>query len=84
MYCEGFSVATESAQLLLSDLAREFLDKGRAAKAEACRSGTDYDKGRQYAYFEVISLISQQAEAFGLDLASIGLDRIDPERELLG
>ena len=75
---------TETVQLMLNDVVRELLDKARAAKTAATQSGTDYDKGRLYAYYEVVSLLSQQAEAFGLDVAAIGLSRIDPERDLLG
>lgn len=69
---------------MLSDVSRELLDKARAAKADAERSGSDYDKGRHFAFYEVISLMTQQASAFGIDQNEIGLGNIDAERDLLG
>jgi len=35
------------------------------------------------AMHEVISLMQQQANAFGLDVKDIGLDGISPERDLV-
>ena len=35
------------------------------------------------AFHEVVSLMQQQAASFGLDLADVALDDIDPERDLL-
>jgi len=69
---------------MIGDVSRELLDKAKTVKAEAARSGSDYDKGRHFALYEVISLLVQQAEAFGVDRASIGLAGVDPERDLLG
>lgn len=77
-------MASKSAQLMISDVARELIDKAKAAKAEAARSGSDYDKGRHFALYEVVSLLVQQADAFGIDRAEIGLGTFDPERDLLG
>ncbi|WP_214467820.1 hypothetical protein [Microbacterium flavescens] len=42
-----------------------------------------FEAGRLFAYVEVISLMQQQAVAFGIDLTELGLDDIDPERDLL-
>jgi hypothetical protein len=71
-------------QLMMLDVSRELIDKARATKAEAARSGSDYDKGRHFALYEVISLLAQQADAFGVDRKTIGLADVDPERDLLG
>lgn len=58
-----------------------------AAKAEYDQAkGQDderYMLGRLIALHEVVSLMQQQAASFGLDLAGIALEDIDPERDLL-
>ena len=74
---------TESVRLMLTDVSRELLEKARAAKADAAHSGSDYDKGRHFALYEVISLLVQQADAFGIDRAAVGLSGVDPECDLL-
>jgi hypothetical protein len=68
---------------MLIDISRELIEKAKAARDDAARSGSDYDKGRQFALYEVVSLLTQQTNAFGIDRAELGLDRIDPERDLL-
>jgi len=47
--------------------------------------GPDYDyaDGLLMAYHEVISLMQQQAEAFGIPLTLVRLDDINSETELL-
>lgn len=73
-----------SVQLMVLDVSRELVDKAKTAKAEAARSGSEYDKGRHFALYEVISLLIQQADAFGVERKAIGLAEVDPERDLLG
>jgi hypothetical protein len=68
---------------MITDVTRELLDKVRAARDTATKSGSDYDKGRHFALYEVVSLLVQQADAFGIDRAVIGLAGIDPERDIL-
>lgn len=77
-------MATESIRLMLVDITRELLEKSKKAKEDAIRSGSDYDKGRHLALYEVISLLTQQADAFGVKRTTIGLDDVDPESDLLG
>lgn len=36
------------------------------------------------AFYEVVGLMQNQAEVFGLTDADIGLDGVDPERDVLG
>jgi len=43
----------------------------------------DYHLGRKMAFYETISLLQQQAVAFGIPLNEIGLSDIDPEKDLL-
>lgn len=68
---------------MLVDVSRELLEKARTAKVAARRSSADYDTGRHFALYEVISLLVQQADAFGIDRGAIGLGGVDPERDLL-
>lgn len=69
---------------MVLDVTRELIDKAKAARADVAKSECGYDKGRHYALYEVVSLLAQQADAFGVDRASIGLAGVDPERDLLG
>jgi hypothetical protein len=71
------------ANELLSDVCRELLDLARAARADAANSGSDYDKGRHFAYYEVVSLLILEANSFGVDLSELGLQGIDPESDIL-
>jgi hypothetical protein len=73
----------ESVRLMLVDVNYELLEMAKAAKI-AAQSGSDYDKGRQFALYEIVSLLIQQADAFGIDREAIGLTGIDLERDLLG
>jgi hypothetical protein len=41
-----------------------------------------FQSGRLMAYNEVISTIQNQASAFGLEKADVGLQGIDPDRDL--
>lgn len=68
---------------MINDVSRELFEKARLAKVEAMNSGADYDKGRHFALYEVLSLLIQQADAFGIDRAALGLVQVDPERDLL-
>ena len=70
-----------SATQLLRDLVLELLEQAREAKAIA-RGGSDFDKGRHLALYEVVSLIHQQALTFGVPLKEIGLEKLDLERDM--
>ena len=43
---------------------------------------SSYESGRAFAYYEVLSLMQQQARAFGLSLADLSLEDVDPDRDL--
>lgn len=73
-----------SISLMMLDVMGELIEKAHAARVEASRSGSDYDKGRNYALYEVISLLALQADAFGIARSSIGLEGVDPEHDFLG
>ena len=70
----------------LLDLGRELREAGRTAKTNL-ESATDDDRqfqqGRRMAYYEVLSLMQQQAAAFNLPLRDLSLDGFDADRDLL-
>jgi hypothetical protein len=43
-----------------------------------------YLSGKNFTYYEVLSLIQQQAEAFGIDPKEINLENFDADKDLLG
>ena len=43
----------------------------------------EFEKGRLFAYYEVLSLIQQQAKAFGIDMAKINMENFDADRDIL-
>jgi hypothetical protein len=62
------------------------LESARDAKRQAdATRGTEpgnFDAGYLMGFHRVISLMQQQAAAFGLDVSDIGLEDVDPNREL--
>lgn len=70
----------------LRDLGELIKERAREAKREKdTAEGTDrydYELGRLMALHEVVSLMQQQAEAFGLDVSALALDDISPEKDL--
>ncbi len=68
----------------LGDLVKRSALEARAKRDEMA-SGVDqaFESGRLTAYYEVVSLMQQQAVAFGIGLDQLHLDDIDPERDLL-
>jgi hypothetical protein len=73
-------------ELYTLDLCALLKEKARQAKADsqaASSENKEYLLGRLMAFHEIISLMQQQAEVFGIPLAQLGLHDIDPERDLL-
>lgn len=66
----------------LSDLVILLREKASEVKS-GCATGNDYEKGRLFAYYEVLSLIHQQAQAFGIDLNKIGMTNFNPDQDVL-
>ena len=70
----------------LFDLIALLKRQAKEAKLEADnpKDGRDsYNNGYLMAYHTVISLMKNQASAFGIDEREIGLANIDPEQDLL-
>ncbi|MEY4583066.1 MAG: hypothetical protein RL701_7769 [Pseudomonadota bacterium] len=53
------------------------------AKAKARVDGSAFDAGYVAGFHRIVSLMQQQAEAFGIPIEKIGLDGIDPDRDLV-
>ena len=64
-------------------LKQEALDAKAQASKEINTAGHQFALGRLTAYCEVLSLMKQQADAFGIAAKEISLQDFDPERELL-
>lgn len=64
----------------LIDTIQEILEKKRSCNSHQLQ---DFDKGYNFALYEIISLLIEQSNNFGIDMAEIGLNDIDPERDYL-
>ena len=77
----------DRAALYLRDLGDLVKDLARTAKVERDQSAAGeeraYSQGRLMALHEVVSLMQQQADAFGLSYRDLRLDDVDAERDLL-
>lgn len=62
--------------LLIKELAWE-------AKQQAEENGSDFSVGYMAGFHRVVSLMQQQAEAFGIPFEEIGLDEIDADKDLV-
>ena len=59
------------------------LGLAQGAKDDADRTGDEYERGRQMGLYEAVSLLVQQADAFGMNRDEIGLAGVEPDRDLL-
>jgi hypothetical protein len=79
---------TETASIYadyLIDLTRLVKDLALSAKKQKSSAAGDdlqFASGRLLGLHEVISLMQEQAVAFGIPATDIGLGDIDPERDL--
>ena len=64
---------------LLLEFAREAKQKADSSRG---KMGGDFDSGYLMGFHRVVSLMQQQAEAFGLETSDIGLGAIDANRDL--
>ena len=78
---------TRAAANYLADLGTLLKERALEARANAgSEKGNQehqFELGRLTAYYEVLSLMRQQANAFGLDLRDVSLHDFDPDAELL-
>jgi hypothetical protein len=81
-------IASVKYKRYLNDLGEIIKTRALEAKAERAneREGSPefhFQCGRLVAFNEVISILQQQAEGFGIDFADLSLDDIDPDRDLV-
>jgi hypothetical protein len=66
----------------LHDLGQELVLLAKRIESEFQAPKDQFQRGRCFAIYEVLSLMKQQAETFGLSEAQIGLQGIDIEKLL--
>lgn len=76
------TIDPDAAANYLLDLGPLVLERATQAKT-ATGSQDAFEKGRAFGLAEVVGLMQQQAAAFQIDLAALGLDGVDAERDLL-
>lgn len=74
---------SDTLQFYLHDLGFLLIERALDAQQTALHTKDGFDVGRAAAFYEIVSLMQQQADAFQLDYKTIGLAEIDPDRELL-
>jgi hypothetical protein len=74
----------------LMDLGQKVKERALEARKEKEATQGPEDAGwrefhatRLLAYFEVVALMQEQAQAFGIPLEDLGLEDLDPFRDLL-
>jgi hypothetical protein len=72
-----------SADNYLRDLGYLIRERALKAKAEATSDPGDFTRGQLMAFYEIVSLMQSQADAFAIPFAQLSLDRIDPDRDLI-
>lgn len=75
-----FKAYVRDLSFLIKEMAFE---AKRTADTSQSESSPEFYSGRLMAFHEIVSLMQQQAEAFGITLDEIGLAGIDPEKMLL-
>ncbi|WEV50172.1 hypothetical protein OZX61_12255 (plasmid) [Acinetobacter sp. ESL0695] len=75
----SFKMSNETYKNFLADVIKEILEKKIIISDEY----ENFNKGYNYALYEVVSLLVQQSENFGIDKKEIGLDGINPEMDYL-
>ncbi len=74
----------ETAKNYLLDLGREIILLANKSNSSVDKNGIDYELGRSYAYYEILSLMKNQAAAFGLNNNDIGIGDFSIESLLKG
>jgi hypothetical protein len=62
---------------------RAFETKEERAREREGSATYEFQCGRLIAFNEVVSILQQQAEGFGISLKELNLDDIDPDRDLI-
>lgn len=67
----------------LQDFCKIMQSKVLEVKNECLKNNDDYNKGRLIVYYDLITTLQQQADAFGIDRNEINISDINPDKELL-
>ena len=59
------------------------IEAARDSRASRGNDDASYKAGRSFAYYEVVSLMEQQAKAFGISIAEIGFEGFKPDQDAL-
>ncbi|MDN3506636.1 MAG: hypothetical protein P0S96_05355 [Simkaniaceae bacterium] len=77
------STKNEKFEHYLQDLISFIKEEAKEAKLNKTKTPSDFNKGHLMAYYEVISLMKEQAIVFDIDQEELGLSDIKPESDLL-
>lgn len=67
----------------LRDLGTVLKERALEARKQRDSERTDFQRGRLLAYYEVLSTMRNQADAFDLSVEDLNLHDVDPDRDLL-
>lgn len=73
---------TNAENNYLHDLGREIVSLAKRIQTESQSTEDQFQRGRCFAIYEVLSLMKQQAETFGITTSEIGLEEFDIEKLL--
>jgi len=74
---------SDTYALFTHDLVDLIIEKSRQAKEARDESNGDFEIGQLMAFHDVVTLIQQQAEVFGIPPEAIGLSGVNPDIDLL-
>jgi hypothetical protein len=75
-------MSVSKEQVVLEEVLTAAIDSALQARRKAA---TDpFENGRLMAYYDVITVVQEQAELIGLKFADKNLTAFDPDKELLG
>jgi uncharacterized protein (DUF3084 family) len=67
----------------LRDVGLLLKERALQAQRDRVQAPSEFEDGRVMAYYEVISLLRNEAETFGLGPDDLQLHDIDPDRDLI-
>lgn len=66
----------------LIDLVKLLIEDAFEAKKSANKEPNEFNNGKVIGYYEVLDTIQNQATAFYIDKNEIGLNKINPDKDL--
>ena len=71
-----------ATDLMVTDYARDLLERLREAKAKAVRTDDAFDAGRKLGLYEALSMLVNRTGSFNIPAELLGLNGIDPDEFL--